>query len=80
MIYIGSSKLNLTLKEYNLLKYLISNHDLALAKDDIFKNVWGESAVLETRTLDVHISSLRKKLKSSVCEIETIHGVGYILK
>jgi len=80
LIYIGSSKLNLTLKEYNLLKYLISNHDLALAKDDIFKNVWGESAVLETRTLDVHISSLRKKLKSSVCEIETIHGVGYILK
>jgi len=79
---INSVKVTLTLKEYSLLKLLVDNPNQALKKDFIFLKVWGSEFIGESRTLDIHITALRKILKScsSSGEIKTIRGVGYILQ
>ena len=70
-----------TLKEYNLLKLLCENPEKVLNREQIFKEVWGDFFVGESRTLDIHIKELRKKLNeaSSAAVIQTIRGVGYML-
>ncbi len=74
--------LTLTVKEYKLLQLLIGNAETVLSREGIFLNVWGENYMGETRTLDMHIKQLRKKLADigSECSIETIRSVGYMLK
>ncbi len=71
-----------TLKEYNLLKMLCEHFGTVVTREAILEEVWGTDFFGETRTLDMHIKEVRKKLASgtSCCEIETIRGVGYILK
>lgn len=71
-----------TLKEFNLLKMLCENFGVVTTRENILQEVWGTDFFGETRTLDMHIKEVRKKLAStcSCCEIETIRGVGYILK
>lgn len=76
----GSEKLGLTLKEYKLLKLLVENAGEVLTRDGILNSVWGEDYFGETRTLDMHIKELRKKLTGSAAEIVTVRGVGYTLK
>lgn len=73
--------LNLTLKEFNLLKLLIAKSGLTVTREEIFKTVWGEDFFGETRTLDIHISQLREKIKAVSGEdmIHTVRGVGYRL-
>jgi len=73
--------LQTTLKEYNLLCLLCENAEKVQEREVIFSKVWGESFIGETRTLDVHIKELRKKLTEagSVAIIRTIRGVGYVL-
>ena len=70
-----------TLKEYNLLCLLCENAQVVQERDVIFQKVWGESFIGETRTLDIHIKELRKKLSVAGSEtaIQTIRGVGYML-
>jgi len=70
-----------TLKEYNLLILLCENAQKTLVRDVIFERVWGESYVGESRTLDIHIKELRRKLSESMSDVEikTIRGVGYML-
>lgn len=72
----------LTLKEYRLLKILIEDAQKVLNKTIIFAKVWEVDFIGETRTLDIHLTSLRKKLKAadSVVEIKTIRGVGYVIE
>lgn len=69
----------LTLKEYNLLKLLMQNMDRVVARDTILSTVWGYEYFGETRTLDMHIKSLRSKLGAYTdhAYIVTVRGVGY---
>jgi len=71
-----------TLKEFNLLCFLCLNAEKVQDREKIFNDVWGDSFLGETRTLDIHIKQLRKKLTQagSSTKIETIRGVGYMLK
>jgi two-component system alkaline phosphatase synthesis response regulator PhoP len=77
----NGTPLQMTLKEYNLLKLLCENADQVQSRESIFFEVWGDSFVGESRTLDIHIKELRKKLSEAGSEvvIQTIRGVGYML-
>ncbi|MFA7075390.1 MAG: response regulator transcription factor [Candidatus Izemoplasmatales bacterium] len=69
-----------TKKQFELLKYLMNNANRLLTRDEILNNVWGYDFVGETRTLDVHIKEIRRKLELSGIDkkkIETIRGIGY---
>ena len=79
-IFLNKSPLDLTLKEYKLLKYFINHPNIVITRDAIFKDVWDDDSALETRTLDVHVGLIRKKISRSEAHLETIRGVGYILK
>ena len=70
-----------TLKEYNLLRLLCENPEKVQVREKIFAEVWDSSFAGETRTLDIHIKELRKKLSKAGSEavIQTIRGVGYML-
>ena len=80
-IIINNTVIPTTLKEYNLLKLLTENANTVQCRDSIFSLIWGSDFMGETRTLDIHIKELRKKLASvnSQASIQTIRGVGYIL-
>ena len=67
----------LTLKEFELLKYLIENKDIVVTRNQILGHVWGYDFYGETRTVDVHIRTLRQKLGECGRYIETVRGVGY---
>ena len=67
----------LTHKEFELLEYLLENRNIVLTREKILDRIWGYTADIETRTLDVHIRSLRQKLGASGECIETVRGVGY---
>ena len=80
-IAVNGIKIQTTLKEYNLLCMLCENAEKVQKREIIFNEVWGENFIGETRTLDIHIKELRKKLAEtkSTAEIQTIRGVGYML-
>ena len=67
----------LTLKEFELLRYLMENQGIVLSRDQILEKIWGYEYAGETRTVDVHIRTLRQKLGDSGFLIETVRGVGY---
>ena len=81
-VKINKNKIQIALKLYDLLKILVINNDKLMTREVLFNQIWGTNACLETRTLDMHISSLRKILSenNSDVTIETIRGVGFILK
>ena len=76
---VDSQNLVLTYKEFELLKLLISNQNDVLSRDQIFSAVWESDLVLESRTIDMHIKSLRQKLQQANANISimTIRSVGY---
>lgn len=67
----------LTFKEYELLKYLIKNKGMALSRDTIITKVWGYDFEGESRTVDMHITTLRQKLGECGNLIKTVRNVGY---
>ena len=67
----------LTFKEYELLKLLLSNQGIVLTREKIMNKVWGFEYEGESRTVDMHIKTLRQKLGDSGSEIKTIRNVGY---
>ncbi|MDR1444848.1 MAG: response regulator transcription factor [Treponema sp.] len=73
----GGEKITLTLKEFDLLVYLLKNSGIVLSRERILQAVWDYSLVLETRTVDTHILTLRTKLKAAGSLIKTVRGVGY---
>lgn len=82
-IFLGSSKLELTPKEYELLKLFMTNIGKAYSREQLLEKIWGYDYYGDTRTVDVHIRHLRAKLESEpkVAEaIETVRGVGYRLR
>ena len=79
-VLIKNNKLELTLKEFELLEILIRNKGKILTRDTLLDKIWGYEYIGETRTVDVHIRYLRKKIESDDKNpkfIETIRGVGY---
>jgi two-component system alkaline phosphatase synthesis response regulator PhoP len=74
---INNTEVSLTLKEFDLLVYLLSNTGRALSRDQILTAVWGYDGGAETRTVDTHILTLRAKLGASGSLIRTVRGVGY---
>ena len=70
-------KIELTRKEFELLLYLMENKSLVMTRNQILCHVWGYDFDGETRTVDVHVRSLRQKLGEAGNLIETVRGVGY---
>ena len=70
-------KVELTLKEFELLRYLMENKGIVLSRDQLLSRIWGYDFDGETRTVDVHVRTLRQKLGTSGSCIETVRGVGY---
>lgn len=79
-VYKGNKIIDLTLKEFKLLKLLMENHNRVVTRENILNLIWGYSFVGETRTVDMHVKTLRTKLSDNVDRpkyIKTIRGVGY---
>jgi len=79
-VFLEGSEVDMTHREYELLKYLMRNRGVAFSRDDLLNRVWGYEYVGETRTVDVHIRQLRKKLEKDDAHpeyIETVRGRGY---
>ena len=78
-IFFEGRDLGLTLKEFKLLKILIAHAGVTVEREELFREVWGENFMGETRTLDIHISQLRDKITE--CGggdvIITVRGIGY---
>lgn len=77
LVFDGERQVELTLKEFELLRYLMENQGIVLSRDQILEKIWGYEFSGETRTVDVHIRTLRQKLGESGFLIETVRGVGY---
>ena len=77
IVKVNGSRIELTLKEFNLLLYLMENDGIVHSRDSILNTVWGYSFDGENRTVDVHIRHLREKLGAEGQRIETVKGVGY---
>ena len=77
MVTIDGEEVSLSLKEYELLHYLMKNRGIALSREDILARVWGYSYYSDDRTLDTHIKLLRKALGPYARYITTLRGVGY---
>ena len=70
----------LTYKEYELLRYLMINAEMVLSREAIMRFVWGTEFEGETRTVDMHIKTLRQKLGTCGHQIGTVRNVGYVLQ
>lgn len=80
MVYVKDEPCDLTFKEYELLKLLIQNQGIVMSRDIIMERIWGINFEGESRTLDVHIKTLRQKLRSAGSLIKTIRNVGYMIE
>lgn len=74
---LDGQELSLTLKEFELLALLVENQGIAFSRDQLLTKIWGYAFDGESRTVDVHIRSLRQKLGKSGLAIETVRGIGY---
>ena len=80
MVTVNDEVCELTFKEYELLKLLMTNAGIVMTRDVIMERVWGVDFEGESRTLDMHIKTLRQKLKESGSRIKTVRNVGYIME
>ena len=76
-VTVGGEKVALTLKEYDLLHYLMENRGTAFSREQLLNRIWDYSYEGGSRTVDVHIQTLRAKLGHCGEMIETVRGVGY---
>ena len=77
MVYVDGKPVELTYKEFELLRLFLSHPGMAFTRDQLFNDVWGADYVGESRTVDMHIRTLRQKLGACGDRIETVRGVGY---
>lgn len=77
---VDGNSVELTFKEYELLKYLLHNCGIVLERDQIMEHVWGTEYEGESRTLDMHIKTLRQKLGEYGSRIRTVRNVGYVIE
>ena len=76
-VTVDGKPIELSLREYELLKYLLDNEKVALSRDKILNNVWNYDYYGDSRTIDSHIKKIRHKLGKKGKYIETIRGIGY---
>ena len=76
-VYIDNERVDLTPKEYELLKYLIQNKNIALSRESLLDKVWGYDFYGDDRAIDTHIKTLRNNLKEYRKFIVTVRGMGY---
>lgn len=76
-VLVKGRQVQLTLKEYNLLKTMMINPDRVFTREQLLEMIWGIDFIGETRTVDVHIGTLRTKLGECGRYIKTVRGVGY---
>lgn len=76
-VLVNGEKIELTLKEYGLLKLLITHPETVFSREEIMDQIWETGFYGETRTVDVHVRTLRQKLGEAGKHIETVRGVGY---
>lgn len=77
IVKVEGEEISLTLKEFELLSLLLENRNIVLTRDKILETIWGYNFDGETRTVDVHIRTLRAKLKAAGNIINTVRGIGY---
>ena len=78
-VFLNGEEIDLTYKEFELLYYLLINLDVVLSRDRIMNEIWGYEYAGATRTVDVHIRTLRQKLQEKGKLIKTVRNVGYKL-
>lgn len=78
-VFVGNESITLTFTEFELLHYLLLNVDLVLSREKLMNAVWGYDYEGESRTVDMHIKSLRQKLKEGGEYIKTVRHIGYKL-
>ncbi len=76
-VMVDGNEVSLTHMEFELLRYLMLNHGIALSREQLLDGVWGIHYVGDTRTVDVHMRSLRVKLGDMSVLLQTVRGVGY---
>ena len=76
-VTVDGKTVTLTLKEFELLERLMRNQNIVLTRDQLLEDIWGYDFDGETRTVDVHVRTLRQKLGEKGSMIETVRGVGY---
>ena len=79
-VLVGGVNTELTNKEFEILKCFMQNVGLVFSRDQLMNEVWGVDYVGETRTVDMHIKTLRQKLGAAGSQIKTVIGVGYKLE
>lgn len=79
-VNVDGQRVQLTFKEYRLLHLFLSHPGMAFTRDQLFNEIWGENYMGESRTLDMHIRTLRQKLGTYGKCIETVRNVGYRLE
>ena len=80
VVYVGEKTVELTFKEYELLRLLVSNAGVVMSRENIMIHVWGTDFEGESRTVDMHIKTLRQKLGDMGGRIKTIRNVGYVIE
>lgn len=79
-VTVSGKTVELTFKEYELLRYLMANKNIVLSRDAIVLKVWGTEFEGESRTVDMHIKTLRQKLGDAGSRIRTVRNVGYVIE
>ena len=80
LVYVEEQPVDLTFKEFELLRLLMSNPSVVLSREVIMRHVWGTEFEGESRTVDMHIKTLRQKLFSAGKRIKTVRNVGYVIE
>lgn len=78
-VFVNNNQVALTQKEFDLLKLLVENAESIVSRETMFEEVWGKENAMETRTIDMHIKSIRQKLNLQKENIITVRGMGYKL-
>lgn len=76
--YVEGEEIELTLKEFNILKLMISSYSTVVSREKLIEKIWGYDYFGDTRVIDAHMKNIRKKIKKDY--IKTIKGVGYVLE
>ena len=80
MVFVDDKPVELTFKEYELLRLLMTNPSVVLSREVIMRHVWGTEFECESRTVDMHIKTLRQKLGEAGSKIRTVRNVGYVIE
>ena len=80
LVFVNEQLCEQTFKEYELLRFLMANTGIVLTREQMMEQVWGTYFEGETRTVDMHIKTLRQKLSTEGIRIKTIRNVGYVIE